>query len=736
MAERALADAAPTVVDCPECAGLTFRLVPCRCRYGAPQFLITQPESMFPDRDPYPDCEVCKGGGTVPLPCNMRQGRGRCRAQLVLTVANLDRGSVASLNVVPGTLPDLVQLPNGRYTADLMPLVRSLAAQVGAAAVHDTGPDAHPLDADATLPVFMPKQWRPDLPAEQRRMGEAAGIAQAAAYQGWRLYLAHSKPSAPRPDPDEVLASWCDLADQLYLDLVVEARHAEDDGGGAWLRWDVRFEIPATPLPAGDPLLGYEDLTDALARACAEEALRKLHRRDVTRPAFWLAPPPPRQPPSPPPVDCGTLAADLTARCVGAPGAVATWREGCWHLSPLKMVGDDEVLTEHSTGQVGLRRVPRYMRTYEPARPTYWAGPIPQQPCRSCAGGTAWRRCACTYPSGHLAARPDDCRLCRGAGVYPTRDCDGCGNTRAVRAGAVLTVTDLAGRVEHVNWRPGAHPATQVGTDVNTEVNGGLVYQLDEPCRVAARASRFGVAATNMIDLGDLGGATPCAGYCATVWSPWRTRPPTRPPSTSPRPARAAPAGGSWCTPRPQAHHPIADVVRLILGLGLTFWVGFWAGAVSYRHHAANLELAQGEGWAVEALPPAAGPTRRPTPSRRRFTPPWTGSSSGSACSATPPHPTTPPRRWRCRSSQHPPPLTSTTWRPSSAASPNTTRAPRSLRGSTRTAAAFMSANPPTRTSARQGPRSPRPSPTCSAPPDRPDTKPDQPMSKAMRLKR
>lgn len=52
----------------------------------------------------YRDCRICAGAGTVAQGCVDCGQRGVRRAQLVLTVANLDTGQVASGNVVPGSV--------------------------------------------------------------------------------------------------------------------------------------------------------------------------------------------------------------------------------------------------------------------------------------------------------------------------------------------------------------------------------------------------------------------------------------------------------------------------------------------------------------------------------------------------------------------------------------------------------------------------------------------------------
>lgn len=92
------------VIACPECQGLTFVLRTCRCRDGDGGPLIdfdrVVRSAAGPEAPPWPDCQLCHGDGTVSGKCYGCDGRGRRRAQLVLTVANRETGQVASVNLV------------------------------------------------------------------------------------------------------------------------------------------------------------------------------------------------------------------------------------------------------------------------------------------------------------------------------------------------------------------------------------------------------------------------------------------------------------------------------------------------------------------------------------------------------------------------------------------------------------------------------------------------------------
>ncbi|WP_433231610.1 hypothetical protein ACQP2H_06505 [Micromonospora sp. CA-248260] len=120
-----------------------------------------------------PDCD-----GTIPAGCHRCARRGLRRAQLVLTVANLDTGAVASREVLPGTLEPRPQ-PAGGWVVDLTPRVRELAAEAGVAVTVDP----------VVVPV--PTGWRPDLPAAERQEWAARALA-GAARPAWRVWVGRS----------------------------------------------------------------------------------------------------------------------------------------------------------------------------------------------------------------------------------------------------------------------------------------------------------------------------------------------------------------------------------------------------------------------------------------------------------------------------------------------------------------------------------------------------------------
>ncbi|MEV4820745.1 hypothetical protein [Micromonospora sp. NPDC049274] len=222
--------AAP-VVTCPDCDGMTFTLDPCRCTTYGDRFLVDA-EVLGPRREAYRGCEQCHGAGSIAYPCYRCGRRGRRRAQLVVTVANLDTGAVASHQVVPGGL-EPHRDPAGHWVVALASRVRELAASVGA------------IVTDADVPsLWLDRQWRPDLPAAQRHELEAHAILRAD-HAPWRLVLGRSS-AAPTVDLAARLARFCALADLLLLDLVVEARRQ-----GLGFGWALRYEVPGSPVPPG-----------------------------------------------------------------------------------------------------------------------------------------------------------------------------------------------------------------------------------------------------------------------------------------------------------------------------------------------------------------------------------------------------------------------------------------------------------------------------------------------------
>ncbi|TDC01463.1 hypothetical protein E1091_02860, partial [Micromonospora fluostatini] len=168
--------APPTVVVCAGCDGMTFRFDPCRCTHYGDRFLADGDRPSSGGQPAYRDCELCRGVGRIATPCHECRRSGRRRAELVLTVANLDTGAVASHRLTPGRLDPRRDRALG-WVVDLPARVRDLAAAVGVAV---TGPDP--------LPLVLPRAWSPDLPADRRHALEARALADQDRVP-WRVLL-------------------------------------------------------------------------------------------------------------------------------------------------------------------------------------------------------------------------------------------------------------------------------------------------------------------------------------------------------------------------------------------------------------------------------------------------------------------------------------------------------------------------------------------------------------------
>ena len=234
---------APVVV-CSSCDGMTFTLAACRCTYGGNRLLI-RGDDRPRTPEPFRNCRVCEGLGQVARPCYSCGQTGRLRAQLVLTMANLDTGAVASVNLVPGlVLPRAWPDGTGWYLP-IAPLIRELAAAVGAASWRDP---RSPTSSTEGRDIFLPGQWQPDLPEPARRALETEAIA-LQSHSAWQVFIGRTAPDPPR-DLDRELGRLCRLADLLCLDLVVEARRRPfGDERDRELEWDIRFEVPGAAVP-------------------------------------------------------------------------------------------------------------------------------------------------------------------------------------------------------------------------------------------------------------------------------------------------------------------------------------------------------------------------------------------------------------------------------------------------------------------------------------------------------
>nr|MDT0663297.1 hypothetical protein [Micromonospora sp. DSM 115978] len=562
-----------TTVVCGYCHGLTYVPRACDCRDGDGERVdytgLTLPTREH--RQPWTGCRQCRGVGTYSQPCVDCGQLGRRRAQLVYTVANLDTGQVASVNVIPGAV-EPAPTPDGRWWLPLGLTVTDLAERIGVAAgtLRAAGWPGDPL---ATAGVVLPRDWRPDLPVERRHQLEAAAIA-GASRPPWRVLLGHTSLPEP-PDHARMLGRLCALADQLHLDVVVEARRSDATRTG--LNWDVRFELAGGGVPA-NPSNWAALLDDALAAVTPEKAAAGLTRAAPDTPAYFLHTDAVTARPA---VgingylsahDVDQLERRIIADAERGLGAQAIWRNRhWWHLT---LQPDEPVPTavEMPTGQVAHRSVDTLRRGWEPPVPHHRGDPIPTAACPRCPGG-----------AGHDGG--DDRPYCP--------DCRGTGH---IRRGAVLTITDLRGRCLHRNWRPDDEtpPGAVVASYGST---GSPVVQLPTHYRIGALAAGFDVRPTDLTDIDGervldqhlrdgivhvLAPATdPLTSYLAKA--------------TNGRPgARVIVRANDWGGPS------LDELARLVVGLG----IGIEVTAVDHRLNVGKPHLLQGESWSVRIVDP------------------------------------------------------------------------------------------------------------------------------------
>ncbi|MEO3769902.1 hypothetical protein [Micromonospora sp. B9E7] len=580
------------VVTCPDCDGMTFTLDPCRCTTYGDRFLA-EADVPGPPREAYRSCEQCRGSGRVAYPCYRCGRRGRRRAQLVVTVANLDTGAVASHQVVPGGL-DPHRDPAGNWVVDLASRVRELAATVGAVVA----------EADAPS-LWLTNEWRPDLPTTQRHELEAQALLRAD-HAAWRLVLGRST-ATPAVDPADLLVRLCALADLLLLDLVVEARRQ-----GAGFGWAIRYEVPGSPVPAGTPG-SCRDLPEALARTDVATALTGLAERGLAAPARLLRPDAPRSPVAPS-VDVDQLERRVLADCVDPaggddlPGAQALWRHGRWWHTTLRPGEPVEILAEQPTGQVVRRVQVPVTRGYEPPDPPWLGEPVGWRPCPDCRPQSRLRACEC-----RLGGRPADsgCPHCSGAGLRPSAlRCFTCGDTHRLHQAVLVTVTDLRHRVVHLAWQAGT---PEVAPLVATQPNGRPVVRLPDRYRLTSWAAVLGARPEDLADAdgGHEIGRDLREGY---VTLPWAGADPVGEHVRSA--GRGTAAGRLIVAVGPPDAPPLAELLRLALGLDLALVVG----VLDLRHNAGDPLLADGLRWSVEVKPRDAPVSRDDLPYRPSLT--------------------------------------------------------------------------------------------------------------------
>ncbi|GAB3972375.1 hypothetical protein [Plantactinospora veratri] len=416
--------------------------------------------------------------------------------------------------------------------------------------------------------------------------------------------------------------------------LEARRRHPAAD-----LSWHLRYEVPGGPVPT-DASGGADDLAGAVVGTSDLEALYDLQARGRAAPAHYLTGGD-QPPPDLPAVDLEQVERRMLADCIDlrtcAPtaGAQAIWRDGRWWHTSLRIADTTETFTESDTGQIHRRETSILRRGWQPPAPSWQGAPVPYVDCPDCDPHSRLRRCECLL----LAGRADpDCPKCSGAGLSPSAlPCDTCRDTHRVYRSVTVTLTDLVGRVVHLDWRVDRHgwragdlgwhgdvhtwqagqqgwhtgervPAPQVAT----QPGGKPVHQLPDPFRLATWAGRFGVRPDDLTEL-DGGGEVRHDLRKGVVTLPY--------PGADPlaehlhQASRGRPGARLFVLARRPDVPPLADLVRLVLGIRLTVTVTL----TDHIDNAGDLRLVQGEGWDVGVEPPGLPvaphslPTR-PTP--------------------------------------------------------------------------------------------------------------------------
>lgn len=566
-----------STITCPDCSGLTFQVRRCRCTDGGNRLLV---DGDAQADEPYRECRLCRGDGSVVVPCPGCDRTGRRRAEVVVSVVNLDTGATASERLRPGGLSPL-RTPDGLWEVPLRAVAARLAARVDARDVRGIFPSDSALDAPL---LWLPRTWRPDLPAERRHAIEAEALARAD-HTPWRVLLGRAAASPAPPAPGRHLGWLCGVAGLLNLDLVVEARLRHDE-----VCWDIRFELPGGEVP-DMPRRQHVDLSAAVAETTVATAMAGLAESGLTAPAFTV-----RSslgvPAAPADVDVAALAQRILADLAAGPGAQAIWRDGRWWHTRLRPSGRVEVLHEEDTGQLVRWTTTALLRVTEPPNPAWWGAPISYRDCPDCRPDSRLRRCGCRRGT----ADPDpDCPDCAGAGMASAwSPCFTCGGSRRVYAGLTLTVTDLT-RVTHRLWQPApGEPATRIGT----RPNGTPVVQLREHYRAARLAAAFGVRPEHLTRLDQPGNR--CLGQDLLEGTVALDRPDDEPAARYIAAATCgAPGARLIVLARPPDVPPMADLVRLATGLDLSLAVT----ACDHRHDAGDPDRMHGVRWRVEILP-------------------------------------------------------------------------------------------------------------------------------------
>lgn len=467
--------ATPPLIACPACGGLGLRMASCACRHNGNSFL-TSGITLLSDSEPYSDCELCHGSGDTTVMCfPCRQG-GQLRIQGVLTVVNAATGQTASVQVVPGAF-DVVPWPvkPGRRIIDLSPVLRALGEEVNADLLYDCLDQRIHCD-ELVMPIFLPESWNDDAPAEEREAAEQAAIAEWAGRRRWHLYLGYPAGMRPESDPERQLRELKATATATHLDLVV--RHVDN-------YWSLVFEVPgALRRPGQCWYAGPLSLSEAVLAVSADDLVEHM-KSTTTVGGHWVRT---RRSAPIPDASSGWTVRQLEeaiSQATKGAGGSATWRDGRWHVSSLRVAEEREILTTQRTGQVRatIERVLELERRLDV--PTWQSDSIPTQPCGRCSSGVAWQDCPCT----HLGEPPlPECPRCAGVGQAPAPYCASCDDTKFVHFGAIVTLIGPNGRGMTLNLGIPENPAVEYFVNEH----GVRFARVPRELTAAGWAERFG----------------------------------------------------------------------------------------------------------------------------------------------------------------------------------------------------------------------------------------------------
>ncbi len=567
---RADPAAAGTVV-CATCDGITFTLDRCRCRDGDSAFLITDParRPTGPDGRPWPDCEQLPGRRHDRPTCRDCRQHGLRRAQLVLTVANLDTGAVASANVVPGVI-EPGPAPGGGWRLALAPLLHELAERAGVAPATLLEPDLpdQPVNPDGELSLYLPYALAPR-PGRRRTAptgSPRAGHPLLRPLAGLPRHRHRTRAARPRSAPRPALP----------------ARRTTLPRPG-------RRSPPGRPVRhpgVGHPLRNPR-------RRCARPPRRPAPRPAYRRGAHHRPQRPRRAGPTVPDRPRSFRQPRPTPPRRDTPG---TGRRRPTRTPDPARPGRIVRRPRHlARSTVATHRPATRRYHHHPHHPRHRPGhPPPHHRIPTQLGTTGTRP---GRPNGsHRSAAP----TAAGTG---TRDwhlpCHSCAGSRYHRHGTVLTITNLAGRTVHLNWRPDEQP--EPPTLVATDSAGQPVLRFAGRYRLRGWATVFGVRPEDLTDP-DTGhtisqdlfdgivtphhyGADPYPSYLANA-------------------SRGRPAGRLIIAATPWDAPTLDQLTRIAHGLGFTVQIT----VTDHRDNLGDPRLIQGQSWHVELLHPNTPP--------------------------------------------------------------------------------------------------------------------------------